>query len=137
MRTSTFTKATVSILVGAAIVSVAPAAAQNGGAPGPDSVATATARTHGDQIALRRDGDRAVPFDPVVGAPLLRRNGSIAEPFLAQVGPPLTVSAADGFDWGDAAIGAAGAYVLILLVSGAVVLIRRRRPPQRLAQRPA
>jgi uncharacterized iron-regulated membrane protein len=137
MRSSKFTKATVSILVGAAIVSVAPAAAQNGGAPGPDSAATATARTQGDQTALRRDGDRAVPFDPVVGAPLLRRNGSIAEPFLAQVGPPATPPAVDGFDWGDAAIGAAGAYVLILLASGAVVLIRRRRPPQRLAQRPA
>ena len=136
MRTSTFTKATVSILVGAAIVSVAPAAAQNGGAPGPDSAA-ASERAHGDQIALRRDGDRAVPFDPVVGAPLLRRNGSIAEPFLTQVGPPATVPAADGFDWGDAAIGAAGAYLLVLLASGAVVLIKRRRPPQRLAQRPA
>ena len=137
MRSSTFTKATVSILVGAAIVSVAPAAAQNGDAPGPDTAATATARAHGDQITLRRDGDRAVPFDPVVGAPLLRRNGSVAAPFLAQVGPPAAPAAADGFDWGDAAIGAAGAYVLILLASGAVVLIRRRRPPQRLAQRPA
>ena len=145
MRSSKFTKATVSILVGAAIVSVAPAAAQNGGAPGPDSAATATARTQGDQtartqgdqIALRRDGDRAVPFDPVVGAPLLRRNGSIAEPFLAQVGPPAAPPAVDGFDWGDAAIGAVGAYVLILLASGAMVLVRRRRPPQRLAQRPA
>jgi uncharacterized iron-regulated membrane protein len=137
MRSSKFTKATASILVGAAIVSVAPAAAQNGGAPEPDSAATATARTQGDQIALRRDGDRAVPFDPVVGAPLLRRNGSIAEPFLAQVGPPAAPPAVDGFDWGDAAIGAVGAYVLILLASGAVVLVRRRRPPQRLAQRPA
>jgi len=137
MRTSTFTKATVSILVGAAIVSVAPAAAQNGGAPGPDSASTAAARTQGDQITLRRDGDRAVPFDPVVGAPILRRNGSIAEPFLAQVGPPAAPPAVDGFDWGDAAVGAVGAYVLILLASGAVVLIRRRRPPQRLAQRPA
>ena len=64
MRTSNFTKATVSILVGAAIVPVAPAAAQNGGPPAQDSAAAATERTHGDQIALRRDGDRAVPFDP-------------------------------------------------------------------------
>ncbi|HEX5955710.1 MAG TPA: hypothetical protein VFY37_07220 [Solirubrobacterales bacterium] len=136
MRTSNFTKAIVSILVGAAIATVAPAAAQNGGPPAQDSAA-ASERAHGDQIALRRDGDRAVPFDPVVGAPLLRRNGSVAEPFLAQVGPPAAPRAADGFDWGDAAIGAAGAYVLILLASGAVVLIRRRRPPQRLAQHPA
>ena len=136
MRTSTFTKATVSILVGAAIVSGAPAAAQNGGPPAQDSAA-ASEGGYGDQLALRRDGDRAVPFDPVVGAPVLRRNGSVAEPFLAQVGPLAAPPAADGFDWGDAAIGAAGAYVLILLASGAVVLIRRRRPPQRLAQRPA
>ena len=136
MRTSKFTKAIVSILVGAAIVPVAPAAAQNAG-PAQDPAAAATERTHGDQIVLRRDGDRATPFDPVVGAPLLRRNGSVAEPFLTQVGPPATVPAADGFDWGDAAIGAAGAYALILLATGAMVLIRRRRPPQRLAQRPA
>jgi uncharacterized iron-regulated membrane protein len=135
MRTSTFTKAIVSILVGAAIAPVAPAVAQSGGPPGQDPAAAATERTHGDQIVLRRDGDRAIPFDPVVGASVLRRDGSVAEPFLTQVGPPLP--AADGFDWGDAAIGAAGAYALILLAAGAVVLIRRRRPPQRLAQRPA
>jgi hypothetical protein len=72
MRSSKYTKATASILVGAAIVSVAPAAAQNGGAPGPDSAATATARTQGDQtartqgdqIALRRDAtarSRSIP----------------------------------------------------------------------------
>jgi hypothetical protein len=64
MRSSKFTKATASILVGAAIMSVAPAAAQNGGAPEPDSAATATARTQGDQIALRRDAtarSRSIP----------------------------------------------------------------------------
>ena len=95
------------------------------------SARTAT-RSHSAATAIARS--RSIP---VVGAPLLRRNGSIAEPFLAQVGPPAAPPAADGFDWGDAAIGAVGAYVLILLASGAVVLIRRRRPPQRLAQRPA
>ena len=137
MRTSNFTKAIVLILVGAAIVPVAPAAAQNAGPPAHDPTAAAAERTQGDQIVLRRDGDRAIPFDPVVGASVLRRDGSVAEPFLTQVGPPAALPAADGFDWGDAAIGAAGAYALILLASGAVVLIRRRRPPQRLAQRPA
>ena len=139
MRTSTFTKATVSILIGAAIAPIAPAAAQNGAAT-PDRAGAAIERTHRDQIVLRRDGDRAVPFDPVPGAGdelVLRRDGSRAEPFVAQVGPPAAVPAGDGFDWGDAAIGAAGAYALILLASGAVVLIRRRRPPRRLAQRPA
>jgi uncharacterized iron-regulated membrane protein len=137
MRSSSFTKATVSILVGAAIVTVSSAAAQNGGPPAQDPASAARERTRGDQIVLRRDGDRAVPFDPVVGAPALRRDGSLAEPFLAQVGPRATVPAGDGFDWRDAAIGAAGAYVLILVASGAVVLIRRRRPPRRLAQHQA
>jgi hypothetical protein len=117
MRTSTFTKATVSILIGVAIAPVAPAAAQSGPAT-PDRAGAAIERTHRDQIVLRRDGSRAVPF-------------------VAQVGPPAAVPAEEGFDWGDAAIGAAGAYALILLASGAVVLIRRRRPPRRLAQRPA
>jgi hypothetical protein len=60
MRTSKFTKAIVSILVGAAIVPVAPAAAQNAG-PAQDPAAAATDRTHGDQIVLRREGDRATP----------------------------------------------------------------------------
>jgi uncharacterized iron-regulated membrane protein len=117
MRTSTFTKATVSILVGVAIAPVAPAAAQDGTTT-PDRAGAAVERPHRDQVVTRRDGSRAVPF-------------------VAQVGPSAAVPAEEGFDWGDAAIGAAGAYVLILLASGAVVLIRRRRPPRRLAQRPA
>ena len=51
MRTPTLTKAIVSILVGAAIVPVAPAAAQNAGPHAQDPVAAATERTHGDRAA--------------------------------------------------------------------------------------
>jgi uncharacterized iron-regulated membrane protein len=139
MRTAMLTKATVSILVGLLIAPAATAAAQNGAAA-PHRAGAATEGTQRAQIVLRRDGDRAVAFDPVVGAghgALLRRDGSKAVPFLAQVGPPAVVPAADGFDWSDALIGAAAAYALILLASGAVLLVRRRRPPRRLAQRPA
>jgi uncharacterized iron-regulated membrane protein len=138
MRSSRFSKATVWILVGVVAASVASTAtAQSGGAT-PDRAGPAGDRGT-DQIVLRRDGDRAIPFDPVIGtgdASVFRRDGSRAVPFRAQVGPPAAVPTADGFDWGDALIGAAGAYALILLASGAVLVIRGRRPPQRLAQRP-
>ncbi len=103
------------ILLGAAIAPVTPAMAQVGGATTQDrGGAQARAADH-DQIVLRRDGDRAVPFE--VGTPAARAD--------------------EGFHWGDALIGAAGGYALVVLASGALVLIRRRRPPRHLAERPA
>ena len=57
MRTTTITATAVTILLGAAIALAAPAAANQANAP--------TERVNHDQISLRRDGDRAVPFDPV------------------------------------------------------------------------
>ena len=136
MRISAMTKKAVAIVVGAAIIPVASAGAQNGLAAAPDRAGPAVETEHHDQVVLRRDPDRAVPFDPVIGTrgvPVLHRDGSQAEPFVAEVGPTAD-SPRTGFDWGDALIGAYGA---IVLATGAVVLIRRRRPRQRLAQRPA
>ena len=81
MRTTTITATAVTILLGAAIALAAPAAANQANAP--------TGRVNHDQISLRRDGDRAVPFDPVVGPGgklVLRRVGSKAEPFVAEIG---------------------------------------------------
>jgi len=63
----------------------------------------------GEAPVLRRDGSQAVPF-AAVGA-----RGGVAE---------------DGFDWGDAAIGAAGAVGLMLLASVARAAARRRRPTE-------
>jgi hypothetical protein len=45
---------------------------------------------------------------------------------------PSTTSSAQGFQWGDAGIGAAGVLILVGLGSGAVVM-RRRRPRHTLA----
>ena len=139
MRTWTMTKRAVAIMVGAAIIPVASAGAQNGLAAAPDRAGSAVETKHPDQLVLHRDPDRAVPFDPVIGtsgASVLRRDGSQAAPFVAEIGPTAN-SPGTGFDWGDALIGAGVAYAAILLATGAVVLIRRRRPRQRLAQRPA
>ena len=139
MRTSAVTRKTVAILVGAAIVPVTPAIAQDGPNAAPDRAGTPVKRADDDQTVLRRNGDRAVPFDPVVGAGnqlALRRDGAKAEPFAAEAGPP-TSFAGESFDWGDAMIGAGAAYALMLLGAGALTLIRRRRPGRHLAQRTA
>jgi hypothetical protein len=114
MRKSTITTMTVAILIGALIAPVAQAAPK-------------------DQILLHRDGDRAVPFDSVVGVgevPALRRVGSAAVPFVADIGPQ-TGPADSGFHWRDAMVGAGAACGLMLLGVGSVVLARRLQPRMR------
>ena len=60
----------------------------------------------------------------------LRRDGSQAEAFVADVGGTPSATG-DGFDWGDAAIGAgAGLLAAALLLGGSgAVQARRRRAP--------
>lgn len=124
----------VAILVGAAVTPVAVAEAQRGATHAPDRVGRPALVTGQAPIVLRRDGDRAVPFDPVVGAggqPVLRRDGSKAVAFdAARAG----AAGDNGFHWGDALIGAMGTLGLIVLASVAHLLITRRRPARRLAQ---
>jgi hypothetical protein len=105
------------ILIGAAIAPLTPAAAQADPAPAQGPAGSQSQAADHDQVVLRRDGDRAVPFRAVIGG-----GESPAD---------------EGFHWGDALIGAGGAYALILLGSGAFLLIRRGRPTRRLTQRPA
>jgi hypothetical protein len=79
---------------------------------------------------LRRDGERAVPFDPVIGrgdAPVLRRDGSKAVPFVSSPDEATISAASSEFDWGDAAIGAAGAIGMMLLASKVRAAAHRRR----------
>ena len=130
MRTSTITTRIAAILVGAAIAPVIPAAAQNALPGAPDQAGAPMESAHHDQIVLRRDGDRAVPFDPVIGAGnelVLRRDGSRAVPFVAELSPQAG-PANSGFDWSYAMIGAGSALGLLLLGVGALVLVRRNRP---------
>ena len=138
MRISRVTTTTVAILVGAAIAPVMPASAQNSGPAAPDQAGSVVEAAGHDQIVLRRDGESAVQFEPVIGTgaeAALRRDGSKAEPFAAEVGPQVHV-AGDGFDWRDAMVGAAIAYGLMLLAASALVLIRRRIPRVQSSIRP-
>jgi hypothetical protein len=57
---------------------------------------------------------------------VLHRDGSKAVPFVADVSAPRVVVAPDGFDWGDALIGA-GAALAIVALSGSGLTLRRRR----------
>ena len=90
-------------------------------ADGPSGVSTVSASTPstGD-LTLHRDGSKAVPFRayPVASESShrvdLRRDGSKADPFVADLAPS-GAPAADGFDWGDAAVGlGAGLMVGVL-----------------------
>lgn len=134
---STVTRTMVAILIGAAIAPVVPAVGQTDATATRDRAGASAQRASGDPVVVRRDGDRAVPFDPdpVIGsgeASILRRDGSQAVPFVAEVGRQ-AAPAEEGFDWGDAAIGAAGAVGLMLLASTARAVGQRRREsrPQR------
>ncbi len=74
-------------------------------------------------VILHRDPAAAVPFVADVGGtdgqPVLHRDGTAAVPFVAQVGPD-PLAAGDGFDWGDAALGALAGGLLVLLGTLAV-----------------
>jgi hypothetical protein len=59
---------------------------------------------------------------------VLHRDGSKAEPFVADVSTPsVAATPGDGFDWGDAVIGA-GAALGIIALGGAGLTLRRHRP---------
>jgi len=61
-----------------------------------------------------------------IGPVAVRRDGSQAEPFVANVGSQPT-TAGDGFDWGDAAIGAgAGLLAACLAMLGSAAIGGRR-----------
>lgn len=107
--------ATVVALVAVVLVTAAPAV---GADPAPQATSGASA-AGGDEggIIIRREG----PLD---------RIGSTPEIFVPEVTPSSRTTQADGFDWGDAAIGAGGAFVVMLLASGAVSLTRRRGATQ-------
>jgi MYXO-CTERM domain-containing protein len=104
MHMKTMTTTAVAVL---AVAAVTPAAA------GAQSDATrptdrAAFQERGDdQVVLRRDGDRAVPFVPRVNS------SSATKP--------------DSFDWGDAAVGGAGAFGLMALAMAAGAAVHRRR----------
>lgn len=95
------------------------------------STASATAPSTGD-LLLHRDGSRAVPFRayPVASGSShqvdLRRDGSKADSFVADLAPT-GASAADGFDWGDAAVGLGAGMIVGVLGLAAIGAYGGRR----------
>ena len=92
---------------------------------------------------LHRDGSKAVPFvadvsvpGPKAGAPALRRDGSKAVPFVADLESDAAAPAGDGFDWGDAALGAAVAIGTVALAGVGLAVRGRRVSNQAAVQRP-
>jgi hypothetical protein len=93
-------------------------------------------------LTLRRDGSKAVPFvedlRPGLSKLTLRRDGSKAVPFVEDLRPglsrrssePSIGSPADGFDWGDAAIGAGlGGVAVLFVVAGTTAMRDGRKLP--------
>jgi hypothetical protein len=87
-------------------------------------IASATPPATGD-VVLHRDGSKAVPFRayPVASGyshqVALRRDGSRADPFVADLAPT-GAPAADGFDWGDAAVGLGAGMIVGVLGLAAI-----------------
>jgi len=59
---------------------------------------------------------------------ILHRDGSKAVPFVADLQPDIAAAAGEGFDWGDAAVGAAAALGLVALAGAALALYSRFAP---------
>jgi hypothetical protein len=124
MRKATIMTVTAALLVGAAIAPLTAAGAKNGN---PAATDQGGAAARGTQVVLRRDGESAARFEPVVGAahtPALRRDGTKAAPFLAEASQPAS-SADSGFDWGHATIAAISAGLILLGLVSLFLLWRR------------
>ena len=101
-------------------------------APSGVSTASATPPATGG-VMLHRDGSKAVPFRayPVASESShrvdLRRDGSKADPFVADL-TATGASAADGFDWGDAAVGVGVGMIVSVLGFAAIGASGGHRP---------
>jgi hypothetical protein len=114
MKTTKKTASVIAVLAAGALASAAPAAASEYApfSEGPQAAHEDGSKDRSQSIVLRRDGDRSTPFVAEVGS-------ATAAPAAA---------AGDGFDWGDAAIGAGTSLLAVALVaSGAGALGGRRR----------
>ena len=109
MRTRMRRRFILTVLLAGVMIPAAPAAASIYGPVGPvGDGQQATQQSQGSDVVLRRDGSQA-------------------QAFVADVGPQSPASSGDGFDWGDAAIGAGAGLAAALLVGSGAAAIRRRR----------
>jgi hypothetical protein len=150
MNTSMRTRLIVAVLAVSAIAPVAPAAAGVYGpldeAPQTAQRNDSTAQTTGSINAIVGPASEPSSVEPgyvsanATTGPLtaepansdavLIRDGNEAVPFVANVGTEAAAPAgdsADGFDWGDAALGAGAAMAGLFGIGAAVLLATRRR----------
>jgi hypothetical protein len=105
-----------------------------------NDLATRTPTEVGQSVPTAQSSDLATRTPTEVGQSVptgdsvtvaMRRDASQAVPFLASVGPTTTSASSDGFDWGDAAIGAASMLGLVAVGLGGLALLSRRRRADR------
>lgn len=106
--------------------------ALNTGAPGepvrPDDRANRTIAPTAGQAAARPDDRAFRGVGVLIAAPV--RPDDRADRSLPTIAVEALPTTADGFDWTDASIGAAGAFGLVLLVAGgSLVGLHLRRAP--------
>ena len=120
-----------------AIVALAPMAASARPAVDPPRVpisSTSTGEPAGHPPAIRANPDQQVvkhqaeslPTSQALRGAMYRGYGPRG-PVTANTESPTTRPDNNGFDWGDAAIGAAASLALTLLVAGGAVAVSRRR----------
>jgi hypothetical protein len=76
----------------------------------------------------------ASPIDPALPGPASTAGYDGSGSGEGQAATPIeagTVTGSDGFDWGDAGIGAAGAFALTMIGLGAVIVLSRRHQEER------
>jgi hypothetical protein len=80
-----------------------------------------------DQLSHEPSGvSTGLANPPATGGVVLHRDGSKAVPFVADLAPTGT-QAADGFDWGDAAVGLGAGLIVAVLGLGAIGAYGGRR----------
>ena len=139
MNTSIKTRLPAAALVAVVIAAAGPTAAGALSQPGLDGLAVAgngsgESAAPGDPTQestfvprLPRAADAATPFVAEVGTEALRRDPGQATPFDSEVAPE-AAPPGDGFDWGDAAIGAGAGLLAAALLAAGSGAGRRDRP---------
>jgi hypothetical protein len=129
MNTSTKTRLSAAALVAVVIAAAGPTAAGAYTETG-DGSETAAAGNPPESVIiprLPRSAGEATPFVAEVGTEALRRDPGQATQFVGELAPE-AAPPGDGFDWGDAAIGAGAGLLAAALLAAGSGAVRRDRP---------
>jgi hypothetical protein len=129
MNTSTKTRLSAAALVAVVIAAAGPTAAgaYTTTGDGGETAAPADPPESAFIPRLPRSPSEATPFVAEVGTEALRRDPGQATQFVAEQAPE-AAPRGDGFDWGDAAIGAGAGLLAAALVAAGSGAVRRDRP---------